>query len=97
MPDTSKEAVFMYYCDNVYNKSSEICINPLSLLPKALSLLDRSMLDELRFAPLFKMFDNVDSLILSDKDCHGLDYQSFMQDQQDIYSSIGRCWYKDEE
>lgn len=39
---TYNQALFNYYCDNPYNKESEICINPKTILPDFL----KKMIDE---------------------------------------------------
>ena len=38
VPNAKSNAIFQYFCDNVYNKPSEIGINPLTILPKIVSI-----------------------------------------------------------
>lgn len=80
------KAIFQYFCDNVYDKASEICINPLSLLPK---IVDEADID----AQLFDIFDQ-EELSISEKDKNGLDYETWMNEIKTEYEKSGRVWYR---
>ena len=80
------KALFQYFCDNVYNKESEICINPLSLLPK---IIEETDIDR----RLFDIFDQ-EELSISDKDKSGLNYESWMSEIKADYKKTGKVWYK---
>lgn len=91
--DIKEEAVFMYYCDNVFNKQSEICVSPMTLLPAAVKLLKESGTGE-EYEPLFKMFEDTSKLVLSEKDLQGQDYEAWMSLVQDEWRLASKCWYK---
>jgi dTDP-4-dehydrorhamnose 3,5-epimerase len=80
------KAIFQYFCDNVYNKESEICINPLSLLPKIIEEADIDI-------QLFDIFDQ-EELSISEKDKNGLDYETWMNEIKTEYEKTGKVWYK---
>lgn len=80
------KAIFQYFCDNVYNKESEICINPLSLLPKIIEAADIDI-------RLFDIFDQ-EELSISEKDKKGLDYETWMTEIKTEYEKTGKVWYK---
>ena len=64
------EAIFMYYCDNVYNKPSEIGADPKSVLPEVLTDPDNAEL---------KACIEADNLSLSDKDTAGEDFNALAE------------------
>ena len=80
------KAIFQYFCDNVYDKESEICINPLSLLPK---IVDEADID----VPLFDILYQ-EELSISEKDKKGLDYETWMNEIKTEYEKTGKVWYK---
>jgi dTDP-4-dehydrorhamnose 3,5-epimerase len=80
------KAIFQYFCDNVYDKESEICINPLSLLPK---IVDEADID----VQLFDIF-NQEELSISEKDKNGLNYETWMNEIKTEYEKTGKVWYK---
>lgn len=84
-------AMFMYYCDNVYSHESEICINPLSLVPDAIKQMNINKDDELY--SLAQMLENLNNIVLSEKDINGQDYCEFMQKQKEAYNATGKLWY----
>ena len=92
-------ALFTYYCDNIYNKEAEICINPKSIIPRNLGILrawckDNKELDEM-FCEVVESSEN--EWIYSDKDVQGLEYDAWMtslkvaHDNGDYKTSL---WYK---
>lgn len=77
------DAIFNYYCDNVYNKESEICINPKTLIPELIRSLSDKTYKDLRDTVLS------DNVIFSDKDCNGINYNEFIND----ISKSDKLWY----
>lgn len=90
VPKASDNALFQYYCNNVYDKSSEICINPLSLLPNVIALYKK--FNNETFSDLYEVFDN--DPVISDKDKIGLNYETWMEKIRSEYSSNKILWYK---
>ncbi len=88
---TDEAAVFMYYCDETYCKESEIHVNPMTILPRAVESLKSSPEHE----PLVKMLDNKENLVLSDKDLSGDDYETKMGQFLAEYTKTKRLWYRD--
>lgn len=88
-----KQAIFEYYCDNVYDRSSEIGVNPTTILPKVVesfkTLMSSSRED---YEDLFAVFDKKDSCVYSEKDMNGLDYEKFMSDVRMEYENTGSLW-----
>ena len=71
------DVIFNYYCDNVYNKSSEICVNPKTLIPNIIEnvkdVVDRRLYDTI----------NSKNAIYSEKDLNGIDYLEFINNIKD--------------
>ena len=97
--NTNGNAVFTYYCDNTYNKSSEICINPQSIIPRNIGILrswcsGNSEMNAM-FHELIESSEN--DWIYSEKDLQGIDYDTWMtslkiaHDNGDFKTSL---WYK---
>ena len=84
---SNENAIFSYYCDNVYDKESEITINPRSFLEKmvdsAQSVLDHDFVSTIR----------EHELMYSDRDVSGMDYVKFMSDAREEFASTGIPWY----
>lgn len=101
VPSSAKsDALFNYYCDNVYHKDAEICINPQTIIPRNLGILRSWCIDN---KELDEMFHEVtatpdESFTYSEKDLAGLDYDTWMTslkiayDKGDLKKSL---WYKD--
>jgi dTDP-4-dehydrorhamnose 3,5-epimerase len=81
--NASAMAVFMYYCDNEYDKESEVGVSPASVLDKIRS-------DN----PWLKFILNADDLVLSERDLKGMDYETFMKNVNDEYEQHGNLWYQ---
>ena len=88
--DGDEQAVFMYYCDNVFCKQSEVCISPMSLLPSVVKNLE----GDSKYEVLCKMFEAPEKLVLSEKDLAGEDYQLWMQNILEDYARTGQVWYR---
>lgn len=100
VPASAKSsAVFTYYCDNVYDKSSEICINPKSIITRNIGILRSWCKDNQEMDDMFHelVVSSEDNWIYSDKDLQGLDYDAWMtslkvaHNSKDFKTSI---WYK---
>ena len=69
--------ILNYYCYNVYNKSSEICVNPKTLIPNIIEnvkdVVDRRLYDTI----------NSKNAIYSEKDLNGIDYLEFINNVKD--------------
>jgi dTDP-4-dehydrorhamnose 3,5-epimerase len=74
----SEFAVLTYLCDNIYDKSAEVSVNPLSIIPQEL---ERNGLK------------TTDDFIISDKDKSGLDFNLFLDEAIEMYKN-GRLWYE---
>ena len=77
--------VFEYFCDNEYDRKSEIGITPDGFIQKILEL--KAEVD-----PAFKI--DIAKLELSDKDAKGLDYEKWMSEKRKEYAEEGRLWYR---
>ena len=92
-------AVFTYYCDNTYNKSSEICINPQSIIPRNIGILRSWCRGNSEMNAMFHELieSSEDDWIYSEKDLQGIDYDTWMttlkmaHDNGDFKTSL---WYK---
>lgn len=86
VPDDGQpgDAVFMYYCDKMYDRTSEVPVNPKSVLAE---ILDDECNAELR--------DILDpsKLVLSDKDLASQDFKTFMRNVKDEWLSSGKLWH----
>ena len=78
-------SVFEYFCDNEYDRKSEIGIAPDRFIQKILEL--KAEVD-----PAFKT--DIAKLELSDKDAKGLDYEKWMSEKRKEYAEEGRLWYR---
>lgn len=95
VPNNSVDAIFQYYCDNVYDKASEVGVNPKTLLPKIAQIMqaNESMKHlESDYADFYQLFNN--NLTLSEKDCNAQSYESWMQQMQNDYVKDNVLWYK---
>lgn len=91
-------AIFEYMCDNVFDKSSEIGISPLSILPKIVDELEELSNNNPQMAndyfDLFMIFKNKTNLTMSPKDLSAQDYKTWMKQIEDDYIQNKRLWYK---
>lgn len=85
------DAVFMYYCDNVYNKDSEVCVNPMSIMPKIAKMMAQSK-DE-KMSGFINMMHDINKLVLSEKDLSGQDFRHFMSSTSEEYKDKNALWY----
>ena len=101
VPKCKSQAIFQYFCDNIYDHSSEFGINPQTILPRLVLNL-KELLEQHddfktmnQFYDLFELFDDP-KLVFSEKDLNGFDYEKWMSETAAEYQSTGKCWYKDE-
>lgn len=96
-------ALFEYWCDNVYDKSSEVCVNPMSYLPDVVEDLKKLALDandsgDARllndFTALFHLFDDKSKMKLSSKDLSAQDYCNFIGDVSEEHQQHKKVWHK---
>lgn len=90
--DNEEDAMFMYYCDNVYDHESEIGIDPMSVFEK---LKQYKMIESKDLNDFSKNIEDVSKIVLSEKDLKGMNYDKFMELSIDEYKKTGKCWYKD--
>jgi dTDP-4-dehydrorhamnose 3,5-epimerase-like enzyme len=87
-------ALFEYFCDNVYDKSSETGVAPASLLPKvANGVSDMASTCGL---PGYDDFINLfaSDLKFSDKDKAAADYETWIGAVREKYEKTGKAWYR---
>lgn len=93
-----ENTIFEYMCDNVYNKKSEITINPKSVLPRIINSFKETMknneVDFTNYEPLYSLFENEEKCIYSEKDLNGVDYIKFMDENKNRFINTGEVWYK---
>lgn len=90
---SSTQAIFMYYCNNVYDKASEICINPKMYLTK---LFETNATHNNKTSKIFSIVEEMfksNTMVLSDKDLQGQDYEKFMANIIDEYNKTKILWY----
>lgn len=91
VPYTIKSnAIFEYMCDNIYDKTAEITIQPSSILEKVLNNFKNinNNCDEL----ICTVSNN--NLTFSKKDLMGENYESFMNKVLDDYIQKQKLWFK---
>jgi len=92
VPKNESNAVFQYFCDNVFDKQSETRINPKTFIFKFIELIKANKTEnDNTYDDLFDLFEN--DITLSDKDCNAEDYSSWMQKQKTDYDKFGKIWY----
>lgn len=88
----AKEAVFTYYCDNIYDHQSEICVAPKSILNR-FKKTGYSLNHDGLFFNVMNVLDTEPDIVLSEKDSNGEDYDAFMQRIKKSYDNSGELWY----
>lgn len=81
-------ATFSYYCDNVYDRDSEVTVDPKSFL---------SGIDDSGWSVLGHEFESTvkeHELVFSEKDVSGMDYLEFMRSVRAEYVKTGTPWYR---
>lgn len=91
VPETDEQAIFQYFCDNVYDKESEVGVNPATLIPKIVELTKQTTSNQ--FDDLYQLFET-NNFIMSEKDMKNTDYEQFMSSIKSEYETNGNLWYK---
>jgi len=87
-----KEAVFQYYCDNVYSHGNEFSVNPMTVLPEVVEVFGSELKE---FGELAVMFENTDKLSISDKDRNGMPFDEFKKTATEGFDNgKGKPWYR---
>lgn len=89
---SNSDAIFNYYCDNVYDKTSDLSINPQSVL-KNIDLDSLKNDIHILIDSDINTFD-FNSYHYSDKDLNGLEYEKWMNQIKAEYESTGNSWWK---
>ena len=84
---SNEKAIFSYYCDNTYDKASEITISPKTYLMKIVET-GFAILD-----PEFVSTVEEHDLLYSEKDVSGIDYSEFMESVRREYEDREIVWY----
>lgn len=85
-------AIFQYFCDNLYDNKSELCINPLTILPNIINLYKSNNILK-NIQDLYNVFDDK-NINISSKDINGLNYSEWMNFTLNEYKNNKLCWYK---
>ena len=94
--DSNADAVFMYYCDNVYNFESQVGVDPKSVVAEMSHAFEGAVEEnEDATYQAWKLLKSTKDLVLSKKDLEGLDYQEFMAKAKEDYEASGKAWYID--
>lgn len=96
---TTENAIFTYYCDNTYNKASEICINPQTIIPRNIGILRSWCKKDEEMSKEFKELveSSEDEWIYSEKDTKGLEYDLWMNTLKTAHANGDfetSLWYK---
>lgn len=90
----SSPALFEYFCDNVYNKASEVGVAPASVLPRVVgSLQAMSEEHDAGYGDLASLFDAGPKY--SEKDANAQDYEEWMRGVRRKYDKYGSTWYRE--
>lgn len=93
VPMWADNALFEYFCDNVYDKASEFGCNPETIMPKLAEELSKTPCAG-EFKDFIDLFSVKNACLLSPKDTAGLDYETWMGSIQAEFEASGRVWYR---
>ena len=94
VPDTLQQmAYFNYYCDNVYSKESEVCVNPKDIILPSVNELKTAVKNDALMSAVFNKLVLTNSFIFSDKDCNGKSFKTFCDEIMQMYNDK-IIWYK---
>lgn len=88
--------IFQYYIGGAaYNKDSEVCVGIKTVLPR---FVEAAKADYAAGGGMAKMLEpflkGQDTVLLSEKDEHGADYDTWMEEQLESYKATGKVWYR---
>lgn len=89
----NQQAMFMYYCDDIYSKADEVGVNPMSIFPRLLDIWEKNVNENNILWDLVQMLKTPDKLVLSKKDTEARSYQSFMEEVSKEYQNSKSLWY----
>lgn len=97
--NTQSMAYFNYYCDNRYDKASEICVNPRDVVLPLLENIDwNDVKESQKFISLKpEDMDSTDALngyVLSEKDLAGKPLNEFLTEVKIEFETTGKKWYE---
>lgn len=97
--NTQSMAYFNYYCDNRYDKASEICVNPTDVIAPLIKTIDWNNIKETQdFISLkFENLNNTNNLngyVLSEKDLAGKPLNEFLAEVKIEFETTGKKWYE---
>lgn len=94
--NVQRNAIFQYYCNNIYSHENEFGISPISLLPKIIDNIKKTQsVNMTNYNNMKNLIDTFDynHIILSEKDKNGLDYIKWMSNVSLEYSINKKLWY----
>ena len=93
VPKDVEHATFEYFCDNIYDKASEIGIAPTSFLKRSFESVDKEKIPT-EFKTLVEMLNDEEHLNLSQKDRDALDYSKQMNTWMSEFIKNSTVWYR---
>jgi len=90
--NVKSDAIFEYFCDNVYNHESEIRVNPQTLLPDVVSEFKKLFGEHKDYEDLYNTFESEN--VYSEQDIKAMDYLDFVASIKEEYDKTGKKWYK---
>lgn len=92
--NNNQSAIFNYYCGNVFDKKSEVSINPMTILPNVFDNLKRLCEKDANMYNTFsKVFDD-NTKTYSEKDKNGFDFECWMAEIAAMWFDTRTLWYK---
>lgn len=102
-------AYFNYYCDNGYDKESEVCVNPIDVIQPLIDNINwNDLVQTGTFGILFNLkpmtlnndsqmpshkIDISKEFIIAERDRNGLPLEDFLVTVKNDYSQTGKNWY----
>ncbi len=88
----ARDAVFMYYCDNVYDHASEVGISPASVITMMSSACSAPAPSDAMLWLCCELEDT-ERIVMSEKDTNGIGYSAFIEEVVSMHKSTGKLWY----
>ena len=102
-------AYFNYYCDNRYDKQSEVCVSPIDVIQPLIDNINwNDLVQAGTFGILFNLkpmtlnndsqmpshkIDISKEFIIAERDRNGLPLEDFLVTGKNDYSQTGKNWY----